>query len=142
MLFIIILEDSLIKIIEIKKGNKMSIIDELLETWKKSESDEQLRILCDQIIKEEIVDIDKYEGPSGANIFLSLIVNSEINYKYENYICLEREAQNKYIISHWNCLSNSTTTTPKRVKAWDVKNDQPKKILKEFVDRMQFIKGE
>jgi len=120
----------------------MSIIDELMETWKKSDNDEQLRILCDQIAKEEIKDKDAYEGPVGANIFLSLPVNVINDRKHENYICLEREAQNKYIVSHWNCLANITTSTPKRVQAWDIKNDDPKKVLKEFVERMQFIKGE
>ncbi len=58
------------KTIEIKKGIKMSIIDELLETWKKSDTDEQLRIICDQISKEEISDKNDYEGQVGANIFL------------------------------------------------------------------------
>jgi len=120
----------------------MSIIEELLESWKKSDNDEQLRIICDQITKEEIKDIDGYEGPSGANILLSLNAALKTDHKYEHYICLEREAQNKYIISHWNCLSNSTTATPKRVKAWDVKNEKPKKVLVEFIERMQFIKGE
>ena len=120
----------------------MSIIDELLETWKKSDNDEQLRILCDQISKEEIKDLDKYEGPTGANIFLSIPLHQDSKSKYEDYICLEREAQNKYIVSHWNCASYSTTAIPKRVKAWDIINDIPKKVLKEFVERMQFLKGE
>jgi len=119
----------------------MSIIDELLETWKKSDNDEQLRIICDQIFQEEIKEPDKYEGPYGANIFLSLSLNDK-EQKYENYICLEREAQNKYVISHWNCLTNVITSNPKRIKTWDIKQDIPKKILKEFVERMQFLKGE
>ena len=119
----------------------MTIIDELLEKWKKSELDEKLRILCDQIMKEEISDLTVYEGPSGANIFLSLSVDTK-NKKYENYICIEREAQKKYIISHWCCLTNSDLSIPKRVVTWEVKHDDPKKILKEFIDRMQFLKGE
>jgi hypothetical protein len=119
----------------------MTIIDELLETWKKSELDEKLRILCDHIEKEELGDTIDYEGPVGSNIFLSLPIVTN-NKKYENYICIEREAQNKYIISHWNCLANINTSTPKRAKVWVVKHDNPKKILKEFVERMQFLKGE
>jgi len=120
----------------------MSIIDELLKTWKKSEIDEQLRILCDYISVEEISDPLKYEGPLGANIFLSLPLIIEDDKKYDHYICLEREAQNKYIVTHWNCLSKNDTSIPKRVKSWDIKNEDPKKILKEFVEKMQFLKGE
>jgi hypothetical protein len=119
----------------------MSIIDELLETWTKSDDVEKLRILCDQITKEEVPKPDDYEGPNGANIFLSLPVYTK-NKKYENYICIEREAQNKYIISHWNCLANVEISAPKRVETWEVKFGMPKKILKEFIERMQFLKGE
>lgn len=119
----------------------MSIIDELLEKWSKSDNDEKLRILCDQITKEEISEPDSYEGPSGSNIFLSLPVITEYK-KYENYICIEREAQNKYIISHWTCLANHSILTPKRVTTWEVKYDDPKRILKEFIERLQFLKGE
>lgn len=120
----------------------MTIIDELLEQWKKSDKDEKLRILCDQIEKEELVDAIDYEGPIGPNIFLSLPIIDTNNKKYEDYICIEREAQNKYIISHWVCLINSSGSVPKRIITWDVKNDDPKKILKEFIERMQFLKGE
>ena len=119
----------------------MSVIDELLEQWKKSDTDEQLRILCDRISIEEISNPLDYEGPLGPNIFLSLPVITKFE-KYENYICIEREAQNKYIISHWNCLANIDTSNPKRVETWNVKHDMPKKILREFIERMQFLKGE
>jgi len=123
----------------------MSILDEILSQVKKLDSDEQLRIICDEITKEEIDIIDEYEGPSGANVFLSLPIIMPEKFdssKYESYICLEREAAGAFIISHWNCIKNSTTQTPKRVKAWDVKHDKPKKILKEFAERLSFLKGE
>jgi len=120
----------------------MTILEELLDSLKKSDVDEQLRIICDVITKEEILEPDKYEGPVGANIFLSLNVLCEKSKKYENYICLEREAQKQYIISHWTCLKNSSTQTPKRVKAWEVKQHLPKKIMEEFSEKMVFLKGE
>ena len=82
----------------------MTIIDELLTTWKNSGNDEQLRIICDQITKEEIKDLDKYEGPIGANIFLSLQFKIKEDKKNEHYICLEREAQNKYIVTYWSLM--------------------------------------
>ncbi len=119
----------------------MTILDELLATIQKSDVDEQLKIICDQISKEEIHDLVLYEGPTGANIFLSLPVHCA-DEKYENYICLEREAQSKYIISHWNCLRSNELAIPKRIKAWDVKQDAPKKILKDFAERMSYLKGE
>ncbi len=117
----------------------MSILDELLSDIHKLPEDEQLRIICDQITKEEISNVDEYEGPVGANIFLSLDVNIENDIKHDNYICLEREAAGAFIISSWCCLIDKK---PKRVKAWNVKQTTPKKILKEFAEKMSFLKGE
>jgi len=119
----------------------MTILDELIEKISKSDIDEQLKIICDSITREEIEVIEDYEGPSGPNIFLSLPVNCD-DKKFEHYISLQREAQNKYIICHWNCLIRLTNATPKIVKVWEVKQDEPKKILKEFAEKLQFIKGE
>ena len=45
----------------------MTILDELLATIQKSDVDEQLKIICDQISKEEIHDLVLYEGPTGAD---------------------------------------------------------------------------
>lgn len=117
-----------------------NILDELIAQTSKSEKDEQLRIICDAIAKEEIENPQDYEGPDGPNIFLSLPVDVP-NAKTENYICLERESQGVFVISHWSCLKSSAAP-PKKVKAWPSKHDDIKKILKELTERIVFLKGE
>jgi len=119
----------------------MTILDELLDSVSKLKEDEQLRIICDNITKEEIEDALLYEGPDGANVFLSLPAAVK-DPKREHYICLEREAAGAYIISHWTCMINSVAAVPKRVKAWDVKHSDPKKVLQDFAERLTFLKGE
>ena len=117
----------------------MSILNELLEKLTKCELDEQLRIVCDTITREEILDIDGYEGPSGANVFLSLPV--DFKSKVENYICLERESQGVFIISHWRCQKTSNAI-PKRFDTWECKSSKTEKILAEVAQKISFLKGE
>jgi hypothetical protein len=123
------------------KGFKMgNILDELISETSKHDKDEQMRIICDAIMKEEIENITDYEGPTGPNIFLSLPVEIP-KARTEDYICLERESKGVFIISHWSCLKSSEAS-PKRVKVWPSKYDDIKKILKEFTERIVFLKGE
>lgn len=117
-----------------------NLLDELISQTSKNEKDEQMRIICDEIMKEEIKEPQDYEGPDGPNIFLSLPVEVSKS-KWENYICLERESKGVYIISHWTCLKSSEAP-PKRFKAWPSKHDEIKRILKEFTERIAFLKGE
>lgn len=117
-----------------------NILDELISETSKYEKDDQLRIICDAITKEEIKNIQDYEGPVGPNIFLSLPVEIS-KVKTEDYICLERESKGVFIISHWSCLKSSESP-PKRVKVWPCQQDEIKKILKELTERILFLKGE
>lgn len=117
-----------------------NILDELISETSKHDKDEQMRIICDAITKEEIQNPQDYEGPSGPNIFLSLPVEIKGS-KSENYICLERESKGVFVISHWSCLKSSEAP-PKKVKVWPSKYDNIKKILKEFTERIVFLKGE
>lgn len=117
-----------------------NLLDELIAKTAKSEKDDQLRIICDEITKEEIQNPQDYEGPSGPNIFLSLPVSIP-KAKTEDYICLERESKGVFVISHWSCLKTSEAP-PKKVKVWACKYDEIKRILKEFTERIVFLKGE
>ena len=116
------------------------LLIELLSKVEKLESDDQLRVICDSITKEEILTPDEYEGPQGANIFLSLPLNIA-KVKTEDYICLERESKGVFIISHWSRLIISAAP-PKRIKVWECKQTDPAKILKEFAEKLIYLKGE
>ena len=112
------------------------LLDELLEEVKESESDEQIRIICDIIYKEELStadDIEKYEkAPKGANIFLSLPVGDN------SYICLQREAAGSYAVSMWTLNFDRLLIR----NTWNIKEIQPQKIMKAFAERLKWAKGE
>jgi len=134
-----------------------SILDKLVEEMGKSELDEQVRKLCDMIEKEENptkeVDEDLHLGPVGPNVFLSLEISkvkeqSRSYWFISTFVTLEREASEEYIIRHWTrktkLIDNKYERQPlKLVKSWPVKkHDKPQRILKEFVEILQYLKGE
>jgi hypothetical protein len=121
----------------------MTILNELLSSLEKSELDEQLKQICDQIMKEENPKLSSkgllYQ-PKGPNIFLSIECNDRTN---NNFLCLERESKEKYIISLWskkNILSNPETL--KRKKVWEVPHTKSEKILKFYAETLKYVKGE
>ncbi len=118
------------------------ILDELLESIKTDDVAEQLRRICDQVTTEEIVNPDGYDGPSGANIFLSLPAYVDAKARVKHYVCLEREAAGEYIIGHW--IKGHKQGAPlKRIKVWPIlKEDTTVKILKRFAKQLKFVKGE
>lgn len=125
-----------------KEDNVGAILDELLEAIDSDDLSEQLRQVCDQIAKEEIVNLDAYDGPSGANVFLSLPAYTEAKTRMKHYVCLEREAADEYIITHW--IRGYKQGSPlKRLEVWVIiKEDTTSKILKRFVEQLKFVKGE
>ena len=132
-----------------------SILDKLVEEMGKSELDEQVRKLCDMIEKEENptkeVDKDLYLGPDGPNVFLSLEISKikgRGDWFISIFVTLEREAAEEYIVRQWTrktkLIDNKDDRQPlKLIKSWPVKKyDKSQRILKEFVEKLQYLKGE
>ena len=119
------------------------ILDDILELVKSDPIDEQIKKICDKIIEEEIGDIEcqeKYTGPKGPNMVLSLkAIEFQGN---EIFVCLEREAYGKYIVSEWR-RSSKKGSPLKRVKSNIVPSSKKAKtILKVFGTTYKFVKGE
>lgn len=119
----------------------ISILEQLLEETSKHHLDVQMKVICDQIMKEEHPEgMENYKGPVGPNVFISIPLGI-LTRNTEHYLCLERESRGVYVISHWNRTSKPDHFN-KKVKVWESKYDDTKKILKEFVDKATFLKGE
>ena len=74
----------------------MSILNDLLVLLEKSELDEQVKRICDQIMAEESPKfIEIKDQPEGPNVFLAIECNDKNNVRF---LCLEREYKEKYII--------------------------------------------
>lgn len=122
----------------------MGILTELMEKIEKSELDEQMRQICDEIMKEEMPRIENLSYmPKGPNIFLAISCNSKKNPSV-NFLCLERESKEKYIVSLWSKLKNSPESayTMKRKTVWEVTDGKTEKILKFYAEKLKFVKGE
>jgi hypothetical protein len=113
-----------------------TILTELLEQTSKSALDEQLKIVCDQImIEEKPKFINTFDIPTGPNIFLAIQYQDGSNI---SFLCLEREEKEKYIVSVW---SKKRTEPIKRKKVWDVHEHKSEKILKYYAEKLKYVKG-
>jgi len=130
-----------------------ALLEEILSEVKESEVDEQVRIICDKIMEEEKEGF-KYpdEIMKGPNIFLCLEIPGR-NKREIGFLTLEREAVETYLIGSWvrfkpkkedkKPKEDSDKKPPlKRVKAWAVKYDTPKKIIKEYAEKLKYVRGE
>jgi hypothetical protein len=123
------------KSLEVKN---MSILSDLLSELTSSDSDETLKKLCDKIYDQEVKHINHPTIlPSGPNIFLALECPDDFQ-KY-NFICLEREERNTFIVSHWGVMKDSEH--PKRIRVWDCRGLPNNKIIEQFLEKYNFLRG-
>jgi hypothetical protein len=115
----------------------MSLLKEILKEVQPLPIDTQLKVICDKITEEEISN-DDYFGPSGPNVFLSLRVDTEEGI---SYLCLEREAPGKFIISGWKA-SVTLNQRCKRIKVWEISGNKADIIIREYARHMKFLKGD
>jgi hypothetical protein len=126
----------------------VGVLSELLSEIKGDSNCEQVRQLCDQIVKEEQNSF-KYSQtmPKGPNLFLVLEVPGRIKDEI-GYLALERESEDMWI----NVLFTTTkkefamrdkkAPSLKRTRTWEIKDSRPEKILTDFAKRYKFLRGE
>lgn len=120
------------------------ILEDALKDLVADPIDEQIRKICDQIQKEEVNEFTtahQLVRPKGPNIFLSLPVDAEP--EETSFLCLEREEVQKYIISVRSTKNKDLRTDKPAVKrrVWEVEQNEPKKIIEEFVKKLIFMRG-
>ena len=121
------------------EAEKMSILTDLLNELSSSDPDETLKKLCDKIYDQEVKNVNHPKLlPNGPNIFLSLECPDDFQ-KY-NFVCLEREEKNKFIVSHWSVLKRDIEIS-KRVRAWDCRGLPNQKIIETFLEKYNFLRG-
>jgi len=122
----------------------MSILEELLKSVEKSELDEQVKKICDQIMAEERPKFENPKNePKGSNIFLAIEIKDKTDSNII-FICLEREEKEKYIVSKWSRKKSINLSSLKRVGVWEVDSTDRKaeKILKFYAIKLKYLKGE
>lgn len=117
----------------------MTVLNDLLEQVSKSELDEQIKQICDQIMVEETKNfVHPFDKPEGSNMFLAVEFKDPKN--SVSYLCLEREAKEKYIVSLW--AKKKQTDIMKRKQVWEVIEAKTEKILKFYASTLKYVRGE
>ena len=122
--------------------NKMSVINDLVKEVESEEVDAQIKELCDKISDEE-----KNKGmypnlrPRGPNIFLALEIPGEVKGKI-SFLCLEREAQATYIVSVRSKIFSEVSKPLVKTRVWEIKEQNPDKILTEYAKKIKLLRGE
>jgi hypothetical protein len=115
----------------------MTILEEFLSNIKPSDEVEKIKMICDQIQKEEYpkflqTDHDKelFEKtrPKNVNIFLTLKT------KTHRFICLEREFKDTYIVRIYDGKYLE--------RSHEVKEHKAEKVLQKFAEILKFENGE
>jgi hypothetical protein len=126
----------------------MTIIQELLKEIETNNSlTDQIRILCDEIYKEQIKEQHyKEQEPTGPNTFLCLQVPGKTKNQI-GFLTLEREAEDRYVavFQTMNKIDlKKIGEIPKltRQKVYEINQKEPKKILTEYAKHYKFLRGE
>jgi hypothetical protein len=119
----------------------MTILEELIKSLDHSELDEKVKIICDQIMKEEKSKIKNIIfQPKGPNIFLAIEFISSPG--KVNFLCLERESKEKYIVSWWQKNKLVEKSAMKRYQVYPVIEYKVEKILKFYAETLKYLNGE
>ena len=123
----------------------MAILEQLIAELKTDDKTQQVRELCDQIIKEEGPNIKHIQHlPSGPNIFLALEVPGRTT-KEVAYLTLERESEELYLTVLYTIpltQVHNNQASLKRQKVWEIKDNRPQKILTQYAKVNKHLRGE
>jgi hypothetical protein len=100
--------------------------------------EEKVKRICDAIMKEESPKFksDEKSRPKGPNIFLAIELWKKEGTDRFEFLCLEREFKENFIVSLISC------PPIRRLKVWEVNEDNEKKILQYFAEILKYVKGE
>ena len=114
------------------------IIDDLLTQVPKAEMDEKVKRICDEIMKEESPKFksDESARPKGSNIFLAIELDKSDSTDIFEYLCLEREFKEKFIVSLVTC------PPIRRKRVWEINENNEKKILQFYATTLKYVRGE
>lgn len=127
----------------------MGILDILLSEIKSTNLTQQVREICDQIMKQE-KEKQKYSelSPKGSMVFLSLEAPGR-NDKEIGFLVLEREDEESYVIIYQtlekyriNIENPEETPPPRRRKVWVVNEFKAEKILTAYATKLKILRGE
>jgi len=124
------------------KKNKQTILDKIISEIPTSDMTQQIREMCDLIMKEEVPDM-KYRqyAPKGPNKFLILEVGGLLK-KEIGFLTLERESEEEYVGVYWVFRLDKKDKPPRKSKVHKIEGNTAKKIMYQFAKLVKFYRGE
>ena len=125
----------------------MGILQHLLSEIKDTSLTTQVRIICDQIMAEEVPNFQYPElTPKGPRVFLSVEVPGQ-NKKEIGFLTLEREDEEVYVAVYSTLEKHriadpiEDTVAPRRRKVWVIDENKAEKILTKFAKKLKMLRG-
>ena len=122
----------------------MTLLQDILKEIKSDDNLEKVRLLCDQIKKEEPQAKHPERLPYGPNILLSLEVPGR-NSKEIAFLALERESEDLYLSVLYTIpltQVRNVDITVKRQRVWEIHDHRPEKILTQYAKVIKYLRGE
>jgi hypothetical protein len=123
----------------------LTLLQETIKNLKSDDDAEKIKLLCDQISKEEKEFIDHPERlPYGPNIFLSLEVPGRMSQEVA-YLTLEREGVDFYLAVLYTLPLSQIKNVDvgvKKQRVWQIEDHRPEKVLTGYAKVIKYLRGE
>jgi len=120
---------------------KQTILDKIIGEIPSSNMTQQIREICDIIMKEETPKAKNMkDAPKGPNKFLILEVSGFLK-KEVGFLTLERESEEDYVGVHWSFRLGKDRPA-RKIKVHKIEGNSAKKIMYQFAKLVKFYRGE
>jgi len=128
--------------VEKKPKKKTTVLDQLISEVESSDMTQQIREMCDIVMKEETPRMKHLEyAPKGPNKFLILEVKGMLR-KEIGFLTLERESEEDYVGVLWTFRLDKKDKPPRKSKVHKIEGNTAKKVIYQFAKLVKFYKGE
>ena len=122
--------------------DETTTLDKIISEIKSSDVTQQVREMCDIIMKEELPRMQYMDqAPKGPNKFLTLQVGGMLR-KDIGFLTLEREGEEDYVGVYWSWRLDKRDKPPLKKKVHKIEGNTAKKIMYQFAKLVKFYRGE
>lgn len=119
-----------------------TILDQIINEIPASDLTQQVRELCDIIMKEEVPNMTHYDlAPKGPNKFITIQVGGFLKNDI-GFLTLEREGEEDYVCVYWSLRVDKKHKPPLKKKVHTIEGNTAKKIMYQFAKLVKFYRGD
>jgi len=126
----------------IKKEKVETTLDKIIKEIPTSTLTQEIRELCDIIMKEEASNITLPQYiPTGPNKFLTIEVDGPLRHQ-KGFLTLEREGEEDYVGVFWTLRLDKKDSPLRKHKVHVIEGNSAKKIMYQFAKLVKLYRGE